>query len=723
MFYRQLVEHPAIGRDPDGTAWRRAVRAAVVVPGVFAVGVALGSDVVALYALFGAMSHLVFGDYGGPPGHRAAAYLTTTVAGLALICAGTAVSGNYVGAALATVVVGFGLTLAGVVGPAVAQLRTPLLLAFVLPASTSAPFGDVGPRLGGWLLAGVVSLIAAFVLLPRRNDLAVATSAAADACADVVRALERGGTAEKLDELTAARAVAAATAFVPTARRQALIMVIDELRTFGTLLPDSDAGRADASAHVTLRTSVQAALLGCASALRGEGLPDVEALDRARAEHRSDLEHWAHDSLVRGERADRVLDAMDGERNLRLLSHVALGIANAATTVCGASAPTQWRDLAPRGGSEGGTPAARRGWQAIRSHLTVSSVRFRDALRAGTAIGLAVFVAGIGNFSHGFWVALGTLAVLRTSVLAGERSAVAAVGGTAAGFLAAIPILWIIGSADAVTWVVLPLLVFVAAYASGALPFAVGQAAFTAFVVLAVDIIEPEGWRTGEIRLVDVITGAAVALVAGALFWPRGAQPHLRASLADLYRATATLLSSAFGVALGTAAAGAASAAERSDLTAFARAQASVADLVAERGRANAEVTSSVALVATAARLRAAGERIELLGRLSGAAPATLVADIDAVVGRFALVAEDLACRRSASEGPGIDVASRRRDATVKRLASEGRSDDAQTRADAFTLVWVGHWLVDLDQAADHLRAPVNALARRETPTADRPCP
>jgi hypothetical protein len=33
-------------------------------------------------------------------------------------------------------------------------------------------------------------------------------------------------------------------------------------------------------------------------------------------------------------------------------------------------------------------------------------------------------------------------------------------------------------------------------------------------------------------------------------------------------------------------------------------------------------------------------------------------------------------------------------------------------RADAFTLVWIGHWLVDLDQAADRLRAPVNALAR-----------
>lgn len=687
------------------------MRAAVVVPGVFAAGVALGSDVLALYALFGAVSHLVFGDYGGPPGHRAAAYLTTTVGGLVLICAGTAVSDNYVGAAIATVVVGFGLTLAGVVGPAVVQLRTPLLLAFVLPASTSASFGDVGPRLGGWLFAGVVSLVAAFVLLPRRNDLAVVTSAAADACDEGVRALERGGTAEGLAKLTDTRAAAAATAFAPTRRRHALIMMIDELRTFGTLLPESDTGRADASAHMTLRMNVQEVLSGCARALRGDGLPDVEGLDRARAQHRFDLERWAHDSLLRGEPADWVLDGMDGERNLRLLSHVALGVATATTTVCGAQAPAHWRDLAPMGASPGGAPAARRTWQTIRSHVTISSVRFRDALRAGSAVGLAVFVAGIGDFRHGFWVALGALAVLRTSVIAGERSAVAAVGGTAAGFLAAIPILWVIGSAGAVPWIVLPLLVFVAAYASGALPLAVGQATFTAFVVLAVDMIEPDGWRTGEIRLVDVITGASVALVVGALFWPRGAQTQLRASLAELYRATATLLTSAFGVALGTASASAESAAERSDLIAFGRAQASVSDLVAERGRASAEVTSSVALVATAARLRAAGERITLVGHLNGAAPATVVTDIDAVVRRFAVVAEDIAGGRRASAGPGIDVAARRRAATLERLASDGRSNDAHARADAFALVWIGQWLVDLDQAADRLRGPVNALA------------
>ena len=243
--------------DPDGTAWRRALRAATVVPAAFALGIATGSDVVAFYALFGAMAHLVFGDYGGPPRHRAAAYLTTTVAGLVLIAAGTAVSQSYVVGAIATLFVGFALTLAGVIGPAVAQLRTPLLLAFVLPATTSASLGHVGPRLEGWALAGVLSLAAAFALVPRKNDLELVTEAAAASCETLATVLEP----TDLDALDAMRTLAAATSFGATTRRRALILLIDELRTFNRFLTEGPPpSLADRAAHVQLEASIQQTL-------------------------------------------------------------------------------------------------------------------------------------------------------------------------------------------------------------------------------------------------------------------------------------------------------------------------------------------------------------------------------------------------------------------------------------------------------------------------------
>jgi hypothetical protein len=50
--------------DADGTARRRAVLATIVVPALFAATVAIGSATMALYVLFGAFTHLVFGDYG-----------------------------------------------------------------------------------------------------------------------------------------------------------------------------------------------------------------------------------------------------------------------------------------------------------------------------------------------------------------------------------------------------------------------------------------------------------------------------------------------------------------------------------------------------------------------------------------------------------------------------------------------------------------------------------
>jgi hypothetical protein len=47
----------------------------LVVPALFAVGLSIGSDALAFFALFGSVAHLVFGDYGGRPRERVTSYL------------------------------------------------------------------------------------------------------------------------------------------------------------------------------------------------------------------------------------------------------------------------------------------------------------------------------------------------------------------------------------------------------------------------------------------------------------------------------------------------------------------------------------------------------------------------------------------------------------------------------------------------------------------------
>jgi hypothetical protein len=699
--------------DPNGTAARRALRATLVVPALFAATLAFGSDTTALYVLFGGFAHLVFGDYGGPPPLRASSYLATTVIGLGLIALGTAVSEHVVVAALVTVVVGFSISLAGVLGPVITKLRTPLLLAFVLPASVAAPFGDVGPRLVGWGLSGVVSLAAAFLLFPRRDE-AVVAEVAADACDGLANALAAGHGAPlpALDRLEPAKALATASAFAPTARRRSFVVILQELQSFGRFLPDLPAEvPGDPVAHDRLVAVVTATLHECAAALRGRGAPsEVEPLDGARAVHRDALQQWAEGELRAGRPATEVLDELDTERTLRLLSNITLGIAAATRVVRGAALPDDWADVAPRPvvaiGQESGV---RRSAEVLRSHLSLTSVRFRDALRAGVAFGIAVFVAGIGNVEHGFWVVLGALTVLRTSVLAGGRSAAEAVGGTVVGFVAVIPIVWLAGSATVTQWILLPPCTLLAAFAAGVLPYAVGQAAFTVFVVMAVNIIEPDGWHTGAVRVRDVIIGAGVALVAGLLFWPRGARLQARAAIGDLYRVTAAMLAGAFHHVLAAQPA-AGAAVDHDDWQALDRARAAVSDLSAERGHTGPGVAASARLVVTAAVVRAAAERIALLRPIRAAAPAAVLTDVDGVIAAFRDVADALESGGALSVADHAPVDVDRRQATAERLATDFLSPDAGVRADAFTLVWAGEWVVDLARMTAGLEAPVREL-------------
>jgi uncharacterized membrane protein YccC len=350
-------------------------------------------------------------------------------------------------------------------------------------------------------------------------------------------------------------------------------------------------------------------------------------------------------------------------------------------------------------------------WHAMRAHLVLTSVRFHDSLRAGAAIGLAVLVAGAGDFQHGFWVVLGALAVLRTSVLAEGRTAVEAVAGTTIGFLAAIPLLWLVGTSHVVPWILLPPLAFLAGYAGGVLPFAVGQMAFTMFVVLAVNLVEPKGWHTGEIRVIDVMAGAAISVIAGLVFWPRGAHLEMRRSIAALYRATAALLASSFAYALGTAAAKGEVIA-RADGDALIRSRSAIEDLVSERGQAGPHVASAITLVTSGATLRAVAERIGQAQRLRGVAPERFVRDVDAITHRFEVVAAAVEVRKPLRDGDAPDgLAGERRAMAVELLDDVATAGREEPHDDAFALVWLGHWLIDLEHAADALAAPVADLA------------
>ena len=59
----------------------------------------------------------------------------------------------------------------------------------------------------------------------------------------------------------------------------------------------------------------------------------------------------------------------------------------------------------------------------------------------------------------------------------------------------------LLGNSHGGLWLALPLLVFLAAYAPGAISFAAGQAMFALMVVVLFNIMVPEGWEVGVVRL------------------------------------------------------------------------------------------------------------------------------------------------------------------------------------------------------------------------------
>jgi hypothetical protein len=201
----------------------------------------------------------------------------------------------------------------------------------------------------------------------------------------------------------------------------------------------------------------------------------------------------------------------------------------------------------------------------------VRSVWFLNALRGALAVAAAVAIADLSGLQHGFWVALGTLSVLRTSAASTGSTAWRALAGTAVGFFVGAALLAGIGTSGPALWAALPLAVLVAAYAPGTAPFLVGQAAFTVTIVVLFNLLAPAGWRVGLLRVEDVAIGCAVSLVVGVLFWPRGVSSVVGDDLADAFRSGASYLTQAVDWALSellvppAAAAAAASAGTRLD--------------------------------------------------------------------------------------------------------------------------------------------------------------
>lgn len=547
-------------RDPGGLAFARAVRVTLVAPALFAIAlVVFDNPTVATTAMFGSVSALVFADFGGPIPARVGAYLALGVGGAALLGLGTLVSGSTAWSVPLTFLVGAGVRFSGNIGARCAVAVSPLILAFVLGALVPAPEGAIPGRMTGWGLALIVAAIASVVILPRRSSVQIA-GIAADAAVLLAKGLRSAVDSDRADDqnlrsrLEAVKAQLRLASLMPlrpsgpSARDMARRLMIDRLTRITRLLllapDDSPVGPSTEMRAVGEHGA--RCLEVSARALRGEAAPSELA---AALADRDDVRARAFEGLevaVRSrEDPEIVLARIDDGFLARAVSAYTETVARNTAFLVGENLPafdTDATDPVPDTSLRG---AARRLIRFVGVHAEPSSVWFRDAVRAGIALAAAVFVARTLGVDHAFWVALGTLSVLRSSAMATGQTAVAAAVGTGIGFGLSAGVLAVVGLHRTGLWVVLVVGVFALGYLPQVAGFAAGQAAFTITVVVLFNLIEPQGWHTGLTRLQDVAIGVLVSSVVALVFWPRRLEPLVARLVGTLSASAGILLETA----------------------------------------------------------------------------------------------------------------------------------------------------------------------------------
>lgn len=604
----------------------RALRAAVVMPGLFALAdEVIGNLQVATFVAFGSFATLVLTTFGGGRRQKLAAHLTLALAGSALLTIGTAVSSSTALAATVTLPVVFAVSLAGVVGPNAAAGVNGALLAYVLPAGSVGTVSMIPDRLAGWWMASAAGTAAVMLVSPRAGaePLRAAAASLARELAALLRAALAGvPTAGGLDAALQAkrqmRSRFIATPYRPTgltASDEALADAVELLEWCTTLVIDAVHERDDLrEARPGQRERV------------GEAAHELEETCRllgGRAQEvtltMDDLERATSEpSFVSPVESSTERRAAQLAFHVHIVALTARAVAADALVVAGRAGPDSRARVRERWlGAGSATRRARRRVAAtaaiVSSNASVRSAWTISSLRSAVALSGAVLVADLTSVQHGFWVVLGALSVLRTNAAATGATALRALLGTVLGFVVGGAILVAIGADRPVLWALLPLAVFLAAYAPGTLPFAAGQAAFTITIAILFNLLAPVGWKIGVVRIEDVALGVGVSVVAGVLFWPRGLASVVGDDLADSFRSGSLFLRQSVAWAAGSRAespdAGAPAA------SAATRLEEALRGFLAERGSKGVEPGDLWRLVGGSMRLRLTALSITTLPR------------------------------------------------------------------------------------------------------------
>lgn len=719
-----------------------------MVPVNFAIGSQLvGNAQVATFAAFGSFALLLFVNFPGGRAARLGAYVVLGVAGAVLISVGTLVATPDWLAVTAMGVVALGVLFAGVVSSVINAGAQAALLSFILAVMLPGDHGYLPERLAGWGIAFAVSVPVAVLLWPP-DDRNVLRNRAAALCRSLgaMLHLEQSPTGQgdplvamrqATRELRAAfRMSASRTAALSTGARL-LIRLVDELEWLATAVTNAcaDAPSGWPEQGRRMREAAARVLLACAETLAHDGggpalqaCPDLDTriaeLDEAR---RAVSDEALTELRATAQPRESGGTAGEFERPLYAAHELGYAVRLAAGTVSAiarADSRSWWARLTGRRPDIDELGVVAGAQRVATGHLDRHSVWLQNSVRGAAGLAFAVLLSRLVDAQNAFWIGLGALSVLRSNALSTGATVVRALAGTVLGFAVGGAAVAVIGTDHAVLWTLLPLVILVAASAPAVISFVAGQAAFTVFTIILFNIIAPTGWRIGVLRVEDVAFGCTASLVAGFLFWPRGAGAALGAAYAEAYRASAEYLRESIESLTGhrrrpTDTGTVATAAGN-------RLDDALRQYLAEQGAKHVPLESVTALANGATRLRLAGTAI---ARLQDSAPqgivvapdddrldqpaAVLTRRADEVTGWYSALADrfgnrggDLPVLNGTASGDSF------LDVVLPAVDSCGDPDRA-LRAEQ--LLWSGQYLGDVDQLRADLLEPAGQVGAAQS--------
>ncbi len=463
-----------------------------------------------------------------------------------------------------------------------------------------------------------------------------------------------------------------------------------------------------------------AVLRASAERLEGrDGRPDFGRLETARDAVAHALMRRLPE-LPADTPAGEVPSALDAPFRIRALTYAARQAAAYALLVSGAAVPElDHLDIAQ-------PPPARAALETTErltiEHASVRSVWFRNSLRGAVGLAVAVYIAQRTGLQHGFWVVLGALSVLRSNALGTGWSIVSALAGTAVGIVVGALLVIGIGTHEGVLWGVLPVAIFLAAYAPRAISFAAGQAGFTVVLFVLFNIIQPVGWSVGLVRIEDVAIGFAISLLVGLLFWPRGAAAVLLDDLATAYaRGVDYVVATARRLSEGGDSD--ASRAGRAADAALHRLDDAFRQYLAERSATAYNVEDVAALVGSAARVRRAAQSLVALARMAESnkrlerCARNLDGELEALHAWYVALGYALVNRRQVPSPHIRDTEGRSQ--LLRCVRDAARGNDKATVNAALVLLWSSQHLDNLWRLEAHLGERANAARAAATAAAE----